>query len=120
MDYNPAVSLSKHNFRAVVRLTAILLLAWTALDLTATQLCAADNRPWALNEPAPEDVAGPSSSTPVPQGHIDDCFCCSHCVNVALLVPLRATPLTTACDPSLDTRVPSGDGCPLFHPPQLS
>ena len=122
MHYNRRVSMSKRGFAATVRLTAILLLAWTAVDLTATQLCPADGqgRPFAINQRDSEALAPSGSTTPVPPPHVDDCFCCSHCVNVGVLIRIRAIAAATACDPVPDVRIPPDDGHPLYHPPQLS
>ena len=122
MHYNRRVSMSKRGFAATVRLTAILLLAWTAVDLTATQLCPADGqaRPFAVSERSSKMLAPSRPTTPVAPAHVDDCFCCSHCVNVGVLVPVSATAATTGCDPVPDVRIPFNDGHPLYRPPQLS
>lgn len=80
---------------ALARGLALVLLMWTAVDLTNTSLCALDQEDsqprHACTTLAPHfcDVQ-PSSSAPV---HVDDCFCCSHCVNGVALVSLPAAML---------------------------
>lgn len=98
----------------------MVLLAWTAVDLTATRLCAADAVAMATTSPEarPDDGHGPASGAPARQSHIDDCFCCSHCVSVAMPEPLLAVTADTPRHVTSRVRIPFDDGHPLYHPPQ--
>lgn len=125
MWYSQAVRLSSPTFRRFARLAAVILLAWTAVDLTATQLCPADGvataagafeSSWARSDSSDGRAPGRRA----PQSHVDDCFCCSHCVNVALSEPLLVATVNTPRHLASRIRIPVGAGHPLYHPPQLS
>lgn len=122
--YSDAVRFSSPTFRRLARVVALMLLAWTAVDLTATRLCAADAVPMAAAfespEARPDGGDDPKPGRPAPQSHIDDCFCCSHCVNVAMPEPLLAVTADTPRRIASGVRIPFDDGHPLYHPPQLS
>ena len=98
----------------------MLLLLWTAADLSNASLCALDNegQPMQLStECASLDSSDTQVPDQTPQRHIDDCFCCSHCVDVQVFAPatfvmpveLQRTPLVLAA--------PRLFGSPLYHPP---
>lgn len=72
---------------ALARAVALVFLTWTVVDLTNSSLCALDQEgsQQACTAVAPHFCDVPPSSAPV---HIDDCFCCSHCVNAVALVSL--------------------------------
>ena len=117
--------LSSPAFRRLARLAAVVLLAWTGVDLIATQLCAADSVVLATGssgavtiQPDASSESDPTRGTP--RAHVDDCFCCSHCVNVVLPEPVLD--ITRNARRALASRVgvPLADGHPLYHPPQLS
>lgn len=103
--------------RRAARVTAILLLSLVAIDLSSPSLCA-------LDSPSPAqaiqvDFNGSSRDaepgTPV---HVDDCFCCSHCVRPgAMLAPLSLTLLRDTFSPPVADGVLSTVGAP-FHPPR--
>ena len=125
MWYSLAVRLSSPTFRRFARLAAVILLAWTAVDLTATQLCPADGVAtvaggFESSSARSDSSEGPAPGRRAPQSHVDDCFCCSHCVNVALPEPLLAATIDTPRHLAPRLRIPVGDGHPLYHPPQLS
>lgn len=110
-------------FRKLIRATAWLFLAWTALDLGVPSLCALDQE----RESPPiysssERIAAPSTpneSTPDAPVHVDDCFCCSHCVNVTALHAL-ATLAFVGTDLALPSdSVPVAAGYPPYHPPRV-
>jgi|SRR3990172_8188725 len=100
---------------------AMILLLWTAADLSNASLCALENEGTGFSSvgtTAEQIVDTSSSRAPVPApAHIDDCFCCSHCVDVQVLLPatlampvdLQQTPLVLAA--------PRIFGSPLYHPP---
>lgn len=98
--------------------TALLLLSLVAIDLGSPTLCA-------LDRPAPihttEAAAGGATEhpeAPRPPAHVDDCFCCSHCVQPGVaLEPLGLTLLRDRLSlPVTDSDV-SALGAP-FHPPR--
>jgi hypothetical protein len=105
----------------LVQVTVMLLLLWTAADLSNASLCALDNEgkdAAAFNAIA--TISGTSDApapAQAPQRHIDDCFCCSHCVEhqvfapAALVMPMemQRTPLILAALRLF--------GSPLYHPP---
>jgi hypothetical protein len=102
-------------------MVATVILIWTAADLTNASLCALDSdelggafsREYALTVNA--DTTDPAPSQP--SNHIDDCFCCSHCVDMQVLVPAVVAEPVTRREPPLDVAAPHGFGFPLYHPP---
>jgi hypothetical protein len=71
--------------RLVLRWCAIVLLLWTAIDVMAPGLCALEREhedsTSAAATIAPDRALPPvGDSTSAP--HVDDCFCCSHCVDI--------------------------------------
>ena len=109
-------------FRNLVRATAWLFLAWTAVDLGVPSLCGLDHE----SEPsriysssALMDARSTNETSPDAPVHVDDCFCCSHCVNVTAMHSPEI--LTIA---GTDTALPSdsapiADGYPPYHPPRV-
>lgn len=100
---------------------SLILLLWTAADLTNASLCALENESTGFSSggAAATQIADTSSSqAPVPTpSHIDDCFCCSHCVDVQVLSPAPlALPLDLEHTP-LVLAAPRIFGSPLYHPP---
>ena len=99
----------------------MLLLLWTAADLSNASLCALDNEGQEVVSLSAHATLSDGSDAPAPdqtpQRHIDDCFCCSHCVDVQAFAPstlvmpveLQRTPLVLAA--------PRLFGSPLYHPP---
>ena len=99
----------------------MLLLLWTAADLSNASLCALDNEGKNAVSFSAFATLSDASDAPAPdqtpQRHIDDCFCCSHCVDVQAFAPatvvipveLQRTPLVLAA--------PRLSGAPLYHPP---
>ena len=69
--------LRSRTFHRVASIAAVVILAWTAADLSNSSLCALDQEGF----PSPVEQ---SSQDQLPFGseaiHFDDCFCCSHCV----------------------------------------
>ncbi len=106
-------------FRKAVRTTVWALLAWAAVDLGVPSLCALDREHQRSAESVqiecvPSDEGG---STDRP-GHIDDCFCCSHCVNAQTLAALPMPVLSDALLPVLPSNSPRSAGYPPYHPPR--
>lgn len=105
----------------LTRLVVLTLLFWTAADLTYASLCALDGQ--ALNlvrtgaEPLAQAADQDATPSPAAQPHVDDCFCCSHCVDVSVISPANIV-LQVVEQPSiLASAAPSTFGSPLYHPP---
>ncbi len=112
-------SMHSARFGAAVRAVAWVLLAWVALDLGVPSLCALDREGQStpLSSTAIYTPAG-DNGMPDQSVHIDDCFCCSHCVNVASVSDI-ATPLLVdnRSLPPL-TRSLFLAAYPPYHPPR--
>ena len=107
-------------FGVLARVTALVLLAWTAIDLTATQVCPAEGvvPAVAVGELMLAALPGTVPANPGQPSHIDDCFCCSHCVNVSELQSITVIGAITAWQSAPAVRILIADGHPLYHPPQ--
>ena len=104
-----------------MRTVVAVLLLWTAADITSSNLCALD-QDVPLTALALGLTADPSSTpvdpvAPEAPSHVDDCFCCSHCVEVQELGPrLSSVRLSSDVDvPPLAS--PRIFGVRLYHPP---
>ena len=110
--------LSQSRFAQAVAMT---LLLWTGTDLSNASLCALDSdRLGGLfsYEFTPTLSADATNQAPArPSRSIDDCFCCSHCVDVQALVRTIVAEPIARREPPLDTATPRGFGLPLYHPP---
>lgn len=109
----------------------MILLLWTALDMSAPGLCAlereGDTSAAALVD-ATASLAAASIATgtaPLPDGssspvpHVDDCFCCSHCVDLSRhavsIAPSGIVGRAAVPEPRLTDQIPP----PPYHPPLL-
>jgi hypothetical protein len=99
----------------------VLLLAWTALDLSMPALCAAESVALVgmASVPSARGVQRDGSAHEIPAGQQDDCFCCSHSVDLRPLL-FSATPsgVVTVGSQSV-SGLPSAPPSTLYHPPQL-
>ena len=110
--------------RSLYRVAALLLLFMTGLDLSMdlgnVSFCAIDaerTQAGAASEAAVTTASHHSEQGTAP--HIDDCFCCSACVNVTPIeVPIEATLVATEPVPPVARQLPLLSRF-LFHPPQL-
>jgi len=102
-------------------MVATVILIWTAADLTNASLCALDSDELGAAYAAslsPTLSSGTTERAPSqPAPHIDDCFCCSHCVDMQVRVPAVVAEPVARREPPLDVAVPHGFGFPLYHPP---
>jgi len=108
----------RHSLPARVVATVILL--WTAADLTNASLCALDSDEFGAAyaaELSPTLSNGTTDRAPSQPGHIDDCFCCSHCVDIQVFVPTVVAEPIARREPPRDVATPHGFGFPLYHPP---
>lgn len=102
--------------RRTVRFVAILLLALVAIDLGAPSLCALDEQSATVAQL--DGVETPPVAPSAPPAHVDDCFCCSHCVQPAAeQPPAGLTLLAESFAPRAIDRIFGTVGAP-FHPPR--
>ena len=107
----------------LLRAVVAVLLMWTAADLANASLCALDASdmnasvtPSAAS--APQQPSHPAPLRGLPSPHVDDCFCCSHCVDMAALTPeLLVEPLAAALSPAIPA-APTRALVPTYHPPR--
>lgn len=92
----------------------MVLLLLTTADLTGSISCALDGE----SAPLLAAVGLTQPAAPLQHSeHVDDCFCCSHCVDVqAVLPPLKPLELSSAPVPP-PHHFPRHFGSPLYHPP---
>jgi hypothetical protein len=101
-------------FRRIARLFASVLLLWTAVDVCDYALCSEHRDPiGSYARAALRSGSGEESSADA----VDDCFCCSHLVDVRS--PFR---ITLGCQFAwVVAHEPAGDphltSVPLYHPP---
>ena len=106
---------------STLKMGVIFLLAWTSLDLCLPRLCGAESMGFFQSaEDTGPDTLQTSHTAPARQaGQPDDCFCCSHSID------LRQLSLAGAPSGLLDmaalavSTVPSALPTGLDHPPQL-
>lgn len=98
---------------------SMLLLFWTAADLSNASLCALENEgTWPVAVSTSTTVIDSSSQVPVPlPPHIDDCFCCSHCVDVKAASPAMVSMPVDLQQVALVLAAPRLFGSRLYHPP---
>ena len=97
---------------------AMLLLLWTATDLSNASLCALDNEDASPVQASVMLADGSASHLPVqPVQHIDDCFCCSHCIDVQAVILATVAMRVDLKRARLDLFAPHIFGSPLYHPP---
>ena len=107
-------------FRTGARVAAWFLLALVALDLGNPSLCALDQE----SQPKPVSAATNLESrspegTPTSPAHVDDCFCCSHCVDVAAVMAPATLSLALNNVPLPADRLPFSAAYPPYHPPKV-
>src|SRR5690348_16402644 len=85
----------------LARVFAMALLLWTAVDLANANACSLDNEGLPGTTQASQLIsAGSSTTLPTDLAHVDDCFCCSHCVNVqGIVVPNDAVRWSPSYEP---------------------
>ena len=108
-----------HRWRStsLLRVVAITILLWTAIDLANASACSLDNESLPASTHASTIAAVPASPDGTAPAHVDDCFCCSHCVNVQTLV------IPDVSDRGASSYLPPQQNSPLllassyYHPP---
>jgi hypothetical protein len=115
--YSPRMGPSR--FRKTARTAAWLLLAWVAVDLGNPSLCALDQDvPVMPLSDAALDTFPPDSGAPDLPAHIDDCFCCSHCVNIASVQPSSRLAQAGLPAPLPTDAAAWPTAYPPYHPPR--
>jgi hypothetical protein len=101
----------------LLQLAIVLLLSWTAADLVNASLCAVDSDGLAQSDAA--ITAHAADPIPPPTSPVDDCFCCSHSVDVGrLMVVLDSTAVAPISEMSVPAAPLSPPHIP-FHPPRV-
>lgn len=114
------LSMRSAHVRAGARAAAWLLLALVALDLGNPSLCALDQESESRPVSAPaQDLLPSDGGTPTPPAHVDDCFCCSHCVDVAAIAAPAMLSLVGDNVSLPAERTPFPTGYPPYHPPKV-
>jgi hypothetical protein len=121
--------------RLVLRWCATVLLLWTAIDMMAPGLCALEREhddfavAVALDGAAAADADGgatarlaqdealPPAGDSTPEPHVDDCFCCSHCVDVWRLDAVAAPADLIQRFVVREQRAVDNVPPPPYHPP---
>jgi hypothetical protein len=105
---------------ALARTVAVVLLLWTAIDVTNADLCALDQQAAFPHQEQPTVASQPVNAPVAPiANQADDCFCCSHCVNTGVLPVLLRASASARLDmpePAAATHVLYQ---PLDRPPQV-
>ena len=101
-------------FEAVPFAPAFLGLLYVLLHFAGTAVAKTIADGVALQ--APSDSGVPPAQAP----HVDDCFCCSHCVEVLGIMPAEGSVVANSPRPPLVLAEPRIFGSPLYHPPQFS
>jgi hypothetical protein len=100
----------------------VILLLWTGADITNSSLCALEQEQDAPFSQPNGGATLDARSTPllpaVPDApHIDDCFCCSHCVEVQDHGPRLISALAAGDLDAVVLASPRIFGVQLYHPP---
>jgi hypothetical protein len=101
------------SLRNIVRVTAVLLLAWTAFDLGYPQCCMREALPTA----AATSLAAYDQSAPPAQPDVDDCFCCARCLDTGWRIPVMQ-PTSIWLEQSEHVSHLTTRAATLDHPPQ--
>lgn len=107
--------------RILYRAAVFVLLIQTGLDLSNTAFCSLDSQPLLPLASADATAARPdgSPSQPANAPHVDDCFCCSACIDVqAVSQPVTVVLVSPAASTLPSRHVPTLSRL-LYHPPQL-
>jgi hypothetical protein len=101
----------------LIRLAALLLLAWISVDLCWLDMQATDADDAFATESAltHSDTCGPTHSGPL---HPHDCCCHAQYVTLSTNARLSVAPTFTYLGASPLLSMPTTDLSPLYHPPQ--
>jgi hypothetical protein len=96
----------------------LIVLAWTALDLSNVGVCLLDAVEVRVGGEAVLSSAGPGSTSDAVPPHVDDCFCCSHCVDLPSVGVLNA-PIERGEAESARVASPTTTDGTFYHPPKI-
>ena len=106
----------------MLRWCATVLLLWTAIDMMAPGLCALEREhddaavaAGAAGAAFAQALPPADDSTSVP--HVDDCFCCSHCVDMWRLDAVAAPADLVQHFVMHERRAVDNVPPPPYHPP---
>lgn len=113
--------------RTIYRVAVLVMLFQTGLDLSNAALCALDSERFGLAGHATSTLAisgeqGPQPSQPSQPSkpaHVDDCFCCSACVDAEPIAQPVMVAVVAAAEDDLPLKHVPLLPTFLFHPPQL-
>ena len=102
------------------RAAAWFLLALVALDLGNPSLCALDQEMPSIpvSAVAVLDAGSTDGNAPTRPVHVDDCFCCSHCVDVAPVQDPARLAWAGVGIPLPHDAAPLPTAYPPYHPPR--
>ena len=101
--------------RRIGRVFAIILLAWTTIDLIDHNVCAHPSIAVQGAGATTVGQAAPPSSPPAT--HVDHSFCCSHTVDVKTPFRITLTFAAVGFAPLDDPALLLNDPDDLYHPP---
>ena len=104
----------------LAKAVSILLLFWTAADLSVPSLCALDNEGTNQAVVTTTEAFSVDGATGMPAptpGHVDDCFCCSSCVDVQWAAAATIAPPCELQQTHLLLPLPRIFGSRLYRPP---
>jgi hypothetical protein len=105
----------------IVRVTVLVMLTWTAVDLLAPQLCAAEaSQPSAPAAAIALTAAPQDQIPPAAPAALDDCFCCSHSVRPVMQAVILADVSPVGLPATHAESQSAGIVRPLFRPPLFS
>jgi hypothetical protein len=97
--------------RRIVPTVAVILLAWTAVDLVDPQCCLREM------SASSSTTAAAGGAVHTAQPDFDDCFCCARCIDTGTRVPEMRTPVSWV-EFAEPIRHVSTRPTVLDHPPQ--
>ena len=105
--------------RPLYQVCALVFLLWTAVDLTNAGLCALDNDPLGpLTSHVTVRAADGAGLPDAPTPHIDDCFCCSRCVEPTPMAAPADVDAVARRERLIADALPLPDRASIYHPPQ--
>ena len=107
-------------FTVLWRVVALSLLLWTAVDLADVTACALDNERLGTLGSSQDSIIAhrDAPGNPAPPVHVDDCFCCSHCVDVEAFIAASSVTIPKSRPETLANHHLLLLATPFYHPPQ--
>lgn len=99
-------------------MAVLIVLSWAAVDLSNVGVCLLDAMEVRVGGEVVLSSAGPGSTSDAVPPHIDDCFCCSHCVDLGPVGVLNALIETGKVQLPRVAGTTSTDHT-FYHPPKI-